>query len=90
MGNDYHHKYMYLHVLCIFFCDYRLKLFLEQFSVPACVLNSELPVNSRCHIVSQFNTGLYDIIVASEEGSLIQTNPEEEGEKKGKKVKGQK
>lgn len=26
---------------------YRLKLFLEQFSVPACVLNSELPVHSR-------------------------------------------
>lgn len=26
---------------------YRLKLFLEQFSIPACVLNSELPVHSR-------------------------------------------
>lgn len=26
---------------------YRLKLFLEQFSIPACVLNSELPVQSR-------------------------------------------
>ncbi len=26
---------------------YRLKLFLEQFSIPSCVLNSELPVNSR-------------------------------------------
>lgn len=26
---------------------YRLKLFLEQFGVPACVLNSELPVQSR-------------------------------------------
>lgn len=26
---------------------YRLKLFMEQFGVPACVLNSELPVHSR-------------------------------------------
>ena len=26
---------------------YRLKLFLEQFGIPACVLNSELPVHSR-------------------------------------------
>lgn len=26
---------------------YRLKLFLEQFAIPACVLNSELPVQSR-------------------------------------------
>lgn len=27
--------------------SYRLKLFLEQFGIPACVLNSELPVGSR-------------------------------------------
>ena len=26
---------------------YQLKLFLEQFGIPACVLNSELPHNSR-------------------------------------------
>lgn len=27
--------------------SYRLKLFLEQFGIPSCVLNSELPVGSR-------------------------------------------
>lgn len=27
--------------------SYRLKLFLEQFGIPTCVLNSELPVGSR-------------------------------------------
>ncbi|KAI0226318.1 putative ATP-dependent RNA helicase DDX56 [Lamellibrachia satsuma] len=42
---------------------YRLKLYLEQFAIPSCVLNSELPVNSRCHIVNQFNEGLYDLII---------------------------
>lgn len=28
--------------------SYRLRLFLEQFSIPACVLNGELPLRSRC------------------------------------------
>ncbi|XP_064897139.1 probable ATP-dependent RNA helicase DDX56 [Columba livia] len=46
---------------------YRLKLFLEQFGVPACALNSELPARSRCHIITQFNRGVYDYIVATDE-----------------------
>nr|XP_057912377.1 probable ATP-dependent RNA helicase DDX56 isoform X2 [Doryrhamphus excisus] len=49
---------------------YRLKLFLEQFSIPTCVLNSELPVQSRCHIITQFNQGFYDYIIATDERSL--------------------
>ncbi|XP_071946854.1 probable ATP-dependent RNA helicase DDX56 [Antedon mediterranea] len=49
----------------------RLKLFLEQFQIRSCVLNSELPVNSRCHIVNQFNSGLYDIIIASDESIIL-------------------
>ncbi|KAF0038924.1 hypothetical protein F2P81_009408 [Scophthalmus maximus] len=49
---------------------YRLKLFLEQFGIPACVLNSELPVQSRCHIITQFNQGFYDYIIAADEQSL--------------------
>ncbi|ESP00430.1 hypothetical protein LOTGIDRAFT_173162 [Lottia gigantea] len=50
---------------------YKLKLFLEQFGVPTCVLNSELPIKSRCHIVSQFNEGLYDYIIASDESACF-------------------
>ncbi|XP_014673958.1 PREDICTED: probable ATP-dependent RNA helicase DDX56 [Priapulus caudatus] len=50
---------------------YRLKLFLEQFGIPACVLNSELPINSRVHIVHQFNDGLYDIVVAADDQTLL-------------------
>uniref|UniRef100_A0A8C4DZA3 Probable ATP-dependent RNA helicase DDX56 n=1 Tax=Dicentrarchus labrax TaxID=13489 RepID=A0A8C4DZA3_DICLA len=50
--------------------SYRLKLFLEQFGIPACVLNSELPVHSRCHIITQFNQGFYDYIIATDEQSL--------------------
>ncbi|XP_054043678.1 probable ATP-dependent RNA helicase DDX56 isoform X1 [Rissa tridactyla] len=46
---------------------YRLKLFLEQFGVPACALNSQLPARSRCHVITQFNRGIYDYIVATDE-----------------------
>ncbi|XP_075063348.1 putative ATP-dependent RNA helicase DDX56 isoform X2 [Mixophyes fleayi] len=63
--------------------SYRLKLFLEQFSIPACVLNSELPVQSRCHIIGQFNQGFYDYIIATDEQSLSDPS-----EKKGKKPAG--
>merc|ERR1719361_2509389 len=49
---------------------YKLKLYLEQFAIPVCVLNSELPNVTRCHIVSQFNKGLYDVVVASDETFL--------------------
>lgn len=50
---------------------YRLKLFLEQFGVKGCVLNSELPVNSRCHVVEEFNKNVYDIIIASDENEIL-------------------
>lgn len=49
---------------------YKLKLYLEQFKISTCVLNSELPAKARCHAVYQFNQGLYDIIIASDERAL--------------------
>lgn len=50
---------------------YRLKLFLDQFGVKGCVLNSELPVNSRYHVVEEFNRNVYDIIIASDENEVL-------------------
>ncbi|MCJ1404538.1 ATP-dependent DNA/RNA helicase, partial [Xylographa trunciseda] len=50
---------------------YRLKLYLEQFGIRSCVLNSELPVNSRIHVVEEFNKGVYDIIIASDEHEVL-------------------
>lgn len=64
---------------------YKLKLFLEQFGIPTCVLNSELPAVSRCRAVTQFNTGTYDIIIASDEKSLEE--PHIVKVKKGKRRK---
>nr|XP_041576540.1 probable ATP-dependent RNA helicase DDX56 isoform X2 [Taeniopygia guttata] len=45
----------------------RLQLFLEQFGIAACALNPQLPARSRCHVIAQFNRGLYDFIVATDE-----------------------
>lgn len=58
--------------------SYRLKLFLEQFGVKACVLNSELPLNSRYHIVQEFNKGVYDYIIATDEGGAVDGADEED------------
>ena len=46
---------------------YNLKLFLEKFSIRSCVLNSELPQNSRLHIIEEFNKDVYEIIIATDE-----------------------
>lgn len=70
---------------------FRLKLFLEQFGIKSCILNSELPFKSRHHIVSEFNRGLYDILIATDE---IKQHSEElkmasaAAKKKGGKKKG--
>lgn len=76
-------------VFCLskFYC--RIKLYLEQFGIPTCVLNSELPAKIRCHSVTQFNQGVYDIIVASDEKSLEQPGNESKVEpiKKSKRKK---
>ncbi|TKX27175.1 ATP-dependent RNA helicase dbp9 [Elsinoe australis] len=63
---------------------YRLKLFLEQFGIRSCVLNSELPANSRIHAVEEFNRNVYDIIIASDENEVV--GSEERKSKKQKKA----
>ncbi|KTW28408.1 hypothetical protein T552_01670 [Pneumocystis carinii B80] len=49
---------------------YKVKLFLEQFGIRSCVLNSELPINSRLHTIEEFNKNVYDIILATDENNL--------------------
>jgi ATP-dependent RNA helicase DDX56/DBP9 len=64
---------------------YQLKLFLEQFGIKSCVLNSELPFNSRYHLVQQFNHGVYEYLIASDEATLThkQADEKKEDEKEG-------
>lgn len=49
---------------------YQLKLFLEQFGIRSCVLNSELPVSSRLHIVNEFNKNVYTLLIATDNVEL--------------------
>jgi len=39
----------------------------------ASVLNAELPQNTRYHIVQEFNRGVYDYIIATDDASKIRT-----------------
>lgn len=79
---------------CIIFVNnidrcYRLKLFLEQFGIKSTVLNEELPVNSRYHIVQEFNKGVYDYIIATDESQFgADASVEEEGKARGKNEDG--
>ncbi|KUI54345.1 ATP-dependent RNA helicase DBP9 [Cytospora mali] len=50
---------------------YRLRLYFEQFGIRSAILNSELPVNSRLHVVEQFNKNIYDIIICSDEHEVL-------------------
>ncbi|UJR27794.1 hypothetical protein I4U23_009065 [Adineta vaga] len=56
---------------------YRLKLLMEQFHIKTCLLNSELPMDSRLHIVQQYNDGLYDLMIATDAPNVV---PAEDGE----------
>jgi ATP-dependent RNA helicase DDX56/DBP9 len=62
---------------------YRLRLFLEQFGVKTCILNPELPINSRFHIIEQFNRHVHDIIIACESGDNTATMDEEYSASRG-------
>ncbi|KAL8297245.1 hypothetical protein RB597_006360 [Gaeumannomyces tritici] len=61
---------------------YRLKLFFEQFGIRSCILNSELPVNSRISVVEEFNRNVYDIIIASDENEILGDEDVGEGSNK--------
>ncbi|KDO35547.1 hypothetical protein SPRG_18795 [Saprolegnia parasitica CBS 223.65] len=61
-----------IHGKVIFFVNstaaaYRLKLFFEQFIIKAAVLNAKLPHNSRQHIIQQFNRGMIDFLIATDD-----------------------
>ncbi|ODQ67540.1 DEAD-domain-containing protein [Nadsonia fulvescens var. elongata DSM 6958] len=59
---------------------YRLKLFLEQFGIKSCVLNSELPLQSRLHIVEEFNKNIYSLLIATDENSFVSADEKVEEE----------
>ncbi|PWA89895.1 P-loop containing nucleoside triphosphate hydrolases superfamily protein [Artemisia annua] len=68
--------------------SFRLKLYLEQFGIKSAVLNAELPVNSRLHILEGFNAGLFDYLIATDDSDSKdkeQTDGDNQGERKKSK-----
>ena len=61
---------------------YKLKLFLERVTISAAVLNAELPMNSRAHILSEFNAGKFQYLIATDDsmGIMPVATPEPEPE----------
>lgn len=68
---------------------YKLKLFFQQFFINTAVLNAEVPLNSRLHILEEFNRGVFDYLIATDasidkggeeeiDGSDIESEEEEE------------
>jgi ATP-dependent RNA helicase DDX56/DBP9 len=45
----------------------KLQIFLDLFKIPCAILNSEVPENSRNHIVRQFNEGKFKHLIATDE-----------------------
>jgi ATP-dependent RNA helicase DDX56/DBP9 len=68
-----------------------LKLFFEQFGIKSVVLNAELPQNSRLHILEQFNAGLFDYLIATDDSHMKDKEQTENDENlvKSKKSKKQ-
>lgn len=62
---------------------YRLKLFLEQFGVRCCILNLELPINLRLHIVDEFNKNVYHLLIATDDGNEDGKGDKEYGVSRG-------
>jgi len=62
---------------------------LEQFGIRSCVLNSELPVQSRIHVVEEFNRGMYNYLIATDEAGDIKGKSKKQSSKgeKGKNGK---
>ncbi|KAK2080588.1 hypothetical protein QBZ16_000442 [Prototheca wickerhamii] len=46
---------------------FKLRLFLEAFGIRAAMAHGEQPLNSRYHTLQQFNAGLYDYLIATDD-----------------------
>ncbi|CDY50780.1 BnaA09g54090D [Brassica napus] len=59
---------------------FKLKLFLEKFGIKTAILNGELPQNSRLHILEQFNAGLFDYLIATDDNNQTKEKEEVKGD----------
>ncbi|XP_047956821.1 DEAD-box ATP-dependent RNA helicase 16-like [Salvia hispanica] len=67
--------------------SFRLKLFFEQFEIKSAVLNAELPQNSRLHILEEFNAGLFNYLIATDDSQSAEEQNDKETRALKKKSK---
>ncbi|CAH2076754.1 unnamed protein product [Thlaspi arvense] len=67
---------------------FKLKLFLEKFGIKSAILNGELPQNSRLHILEQFNAGLFDYLIATDDNNQSKEKEEAKAEENKENKKG--
>lgn len=65
----------------------RVRLFLDAFGLRCSVLSADLPLNSRHHILQEFNRGLFDYLIATDDVHAADVVPRKEKER-GKRKKG--
>ncbi|KAL1562441.1 DEAD-box ATP-dependent RNA helicase 16 [Salvia divinorum] len=66
--------------------SFRLKLFFEQFGIKSAVLNAELPQNSPLHILEEFNAGLFDYLIATDDSQSAEEQNDKETHASKKKI----
>ncbi|KAL3076305.1 hypothetical protein niasHS_013576 [Heterodera schachtii] len=57
---------------------YKLHLFFQAFKIVSCVLNAQMPANSRCRVIHEFNAGRWPYIIASECNDIFDGDNEQE------------
>ena len=67
----------------------RVRLFLDAFGLRCSVLSADLPLNSRHHILQEFNRGLFDYLIATDDVHAADfAAPREKGGRRNKNAKG--
>ncbi|CAI4226016.1 unnamed protein product [Auanema sp. JU1783] len=61
---------------------YKMMLILKAFAIRSCILNSEMPANSRCHVINQFNQGYYNVVIASDAQDAFSVQEADASQKK--------
>lgn len=69
----------------------RVRLFLDAFGLRCSVLSADLPLNSRHHILQEFNRGLFDYLIATDDVHAADfAAPRDKNGKRGRNNKGDK
>ena len=66
----------------------RTRLFLDAFGIRCCELHAEMPLNTRNHVLQQYNKGLFDYMIATDDVHGIHKSPYQNQKKNAGQKKG--